>query len=90
MMEEIASGPNVGALFEFLFYAGGMILLSAIVWGGVPALIVGGVVLIGYNAWVLFRPVIVPVAAALCVALNYAIRLGILFAAGYAVFRWFP
>jgi len=84
----IASGPNVEALFSFLFYAAGMLTLSFILWGVIPSLIIGGALLIGWNVWVLLRPVVVPILAVAWVALNYAIRLGILIGMGWMLYYW--
>jgi len=86
--EAIASGPNAAALFDFLFYAAGALALSFLVWGVIPGLIIGTVVLVSWNAWRLFRPVIMPVAAVLWLVLNYAMRLGILVGIGWALYRW--
>ncbi len=79
------------ALFRFLFYAASALALSALIWIVVPGLIVGASVLIVWNAWRLFRPVIVPVAVVLLMALNHAIRLGIFIGISWGLCRWlFP
>lgn len=88
MESEIASGgANTAALLAVLPFMVGALLASFIVWGLLPCLIVGGVVLIGWNLWRLTSWLIAPLAKGAWVLLNLIIQVSIMGGAGYALWQ---